>query len=88
MEYLHIMTDAAHVLSELTWEITFLLLGAGLSRWQAKREHRKHHEETQPKNVVPVPYSGWLDNQQPYFTGLDPDEPIPYTMPTKEDTRG
>ena len=64
-EYLHIMSDLGHVLSELTWEITFLLLGMALSRGQAKREHRKHHEED-------VDVDALLD--------LDPNEPIPYIL--------
>lgn len=67
-EALHVLSDPAHMLAEFFWEFTFLLLGVGISRWQTKREHRKHHEETQPKQ------------DKSAFASILFDEPIPYHL--------
>lgn len=89
----HILSDPAHAVSEMIWEFSFLFLGMLISRWQSKREHRKHHEETRP-NLVPSDWKSHLQPPRPsrepydFVLGLDPNEPIPYTMPTKEDNRG
>jgi hypothetical protein len=61
-EAFSILTDGAHVLSELFWEVSFLLVGMGLARWQARREHRKHHEETE-RPAAPAP--DWKQSLQP-----------------------
>lgn len=84
-ETVHILTDGAHALAEIVWEISFLIIGYLLNRWQVKREHRRLDTEHGVDHNDP---SGmWEDNfgedEEPdsdgSWTDLDT-HPIPYHL--------